>query len=191
MRWQQLFADLTAQFDEAEAAAELAESASRTRAEVGGTTLLDRLGGSVGAAVRVRCRGAGQLVGVLADVGPDWVLLVDQERGVESVVAVRALTSVTGLGRRTSAEDEDGRPRVRFDLRLLTRAMARDRSAVTVTTDDGTALTGTLDRVGADYVEIAEHPAGEPRRAAAVRAVHTVALEAVAVVSRTAESALS
>ncbi len=190
MRWQQLFADLTAQFDEAEAAAELAESASRTRSEVGATTLTGRLGGSVGATVRVRCRGVGQLTGVLADVGPDWLLVVDDERGLESVVAARALTSVSGLGRRTAAEDGDGRPRVRFDLRLLTRAMARDRSAVTVTTDDGTVLTGTVDRVGADFVELAEHPAGEPRRAAAVRAVHTVALGAVAVVSRTAEVAL-
>jgi hypothetical protein len=45
MRWQQLFADLTAQFDEAEAAAELAEAASRTRAEVGTVPLLGRLHG--------------------------------------------------------------------------------------------------------------------------------------------------
>ena len=33
MRWQQLFADLGAQFAEAEVAADRAESASRTRAE--------------------------------------------------------------------------------------------------------------------------------------------------------------
>ena len=35
MRWQQLFADLQAQFDEEEAAAERSESASRARAEMG------------------------------------------------------------------------------------------------------------------------------------------------------------
>jgi hypothetical protein len=45
MRWQQLFADLTAQFDEAEAAAELAESASRARSEVGVLTLAARFAG--------------------------------------------------------------------------------------------------------------------------------------------------
>jgi hypothetical protein len=69
--------------------------------------------------------------------------------------------------------------------------MARDRSAVSVITDDGAGLTGTIDRVGADFVEVAEHPLGEPRRAGAVRAVHTVALDAVAVVSRTTEAALA
>src|SRR4051812_7441068 len=99
MRWQQLFTDLTAQFDEAEAAAELAESASRTRVELGAITLAERFAGSAGADVRLRCRGAGQLAGLLVDVGPDWLLLVD-ERGAESVVATRAVTSATGLGRR-------------------------------------------------------------------------------------------
>jgi hypothetical protein len=188
MRWQQLFADLAAQFDEAAAAEELAESASRTRAELGTVTLAERLGGSVGLAIRLRCRGAGQLAGVLADEGPGWVLLAD-ERGAESLVALRAVTSVTGLGRRTKpGEADDDRPRIRFDLRLLLRVMARDRSAVSMITVDGAVVTGTIDRVGADFVEVAEHPVGEPRRAGAVRAVHTVALDAVSVVSRTTEA---
>ena len=190
MRWQQLFADLTAQFDEAEAAAELAEAASRSRAEVGAVPLAGRLAGSAGADVRLRCRGAGQVVGSLAEVGPDWLLLVD-ERGAESVVAIRAVTSATGLVRRTVLEEDDGRPRVRFDLRLVLRATARDRSAVILATDDGVVLTGTIDRVGVDFVELAEHPIGEPRRAAAVRAVHTVALAAVAVVTRGPEDSLA
>jgi len=190
MRWQQLFADLTAQFDQAEAAAELAESASRVRAEVGAVQLAGRLAGSSGAEVRLRCRGAGWIDGVLADVGPDWLLLVD-ERSAERVVAIRAVTSVTGLGRRTGQEPGDGRPRVEFDLRLVLRAMARDRSAVTLTTDDGVVLSGTIDRVGADFVEVADHPAGEPRRASAVRAVHAVALPAVAVVARSPDDALA
>ena len=190
MRWQQLFADLTAQFDEAEAAAELAESASRARAELGAVSLAGRLAGAVGAEVRLRCRGVGQLAGVLVDVGPDWLLLVD-ERGAESVLATAAVTSLTGLGRRTSPAEEDGWPRVRFDLRLVLRATARDRSAVTVRTDDGVVITGTIDRVGADFVELAEHPAGEPRRAVAVRAVHAIALPAVAVVTRSPEESLT
>jgi hypothetical protein len=189
MRWQQLFADLTAQFEEAEAAAELAESVSRAHAEVGAVPLAGRLAGSAGVDLRVRCRGAGQLSGRLADLGPDWVLLVD-ERGAESVIAIRAVTSVTGLLRRTVPEEDD-RPRVRFDLRLVLRATARDRCAVALTTDDGVVLTGTIDRVGADFLELAEHPVDEPRRAAAVRAVHAVALTAVAVVTRGPEDSLA
>src|SRR3712207_2305735 len=190
MRWQQLFADLTAQFDEAEAAAELAEAASRVRAELGAVTLAGRLTGAAGAPVRLRCRGAGQLTGVLADVGPDWLLLV-HERGAESVVATRTVTSVAGLGRRTGPEEDSGRPRVQFDLRLVLRAMAWDRSAVRLTTDDGVVVTGTIDRVGADFLELAEHPLGELRRAGAVRAVHAVALPALAVVTRGPEDALA
>jgi hypothetical protein len=190
MRWQQLFADLTAQFDEAEAAAELAEAASRARAELGAVTLAGRLAGATGAQLRLRCRGAGQLTGVLTDVGPDWLLLVD-DRGSESVVATGMVTSVVGLGRRTGAELDSGRPRVQFDLRLVLRAMARDRSAVTLATDDGVVLTGTIDRVGADFLELAEHPPGELRRAGAVRAVHAVALAALAVVTRGPEVALA
>ena len=190
MRWQQLFADLTAQFDEAEAAAELAEAASRARAELGAVSLAGRLAGSSGAPVRLRCRGAGCLAGVLVDVGPDWLLLVD-ERGAESVVAARSVTSVTGLGRRTGSREDSDRPRVQFDLRLVLRAAARNRSAVSVTTDDGVVLSGTIDRVGADFVELAEHLVGEPRRAASVRGIHAIALAAVAVVTRSAEDALA
>ena len=59
MRWQQLFADLQAQFDEEEAASERSESASWARAEMGAVRLSQRLLGSLGAPVSVTCRGAG------------------------------------------------------------------------------------------------------------------------------------
>ena len=186
MRWQKLFADLEAQFVAAESAAELAESASRTRAEGGSVGLAERLAGAVGQPVRLRCRGAGQVAGVLAEVGPDWVLL-DAGGGRELLVVTRTVTLVSGLVRRTEAVD--ARPRVRTDLRRALRGLVRDRSAVTVALEDGGHLTGTIDRVGADFVEMAEHPAGEPRRASAVRAVHAVPVGGLAVVSRSGDRA--
>jgi hypothetical protein len=182
MRWQRLFADLEAQFAEAASAAELAESASRARAEAGAVTLPERLAGAVGQQVRLRCRGAGPVAGVLEDVGPDWLLL-SAPQGRELLVAADAVTLVSDLVRLTAAPDGD-RPRVRTDLRRALRALARDRSEVSLTLEDGGRISGTLDRVGADHVELAEHAAGEPRRAAAVRAVHTVPLRAVALVAR-------
>jgi hypothetical protein len=180
MRWQHLFADLSAQFDEEEAVAERGESASRARAEAGALRLVDRLGGALGQPVVLGCRGAGRVSGVLADTGENW-FLVEDERGVEHLVSAAAVTTVAGLGRRTAAPAETGPARTRLDLRWALKGLARDRSAVQLVLEDGVVLTGTIDRVGADYLEIAEHAADEPRRVEAVRGVRAVVLTAVAV----------
>ncbi|MDK3256100.1 hypothetical protein [Blastococcus capsensis] len=181
MRWQQLFADLQAQFDAAEEAEARADWASRARSETGAVRLVDRLGGSIGAAVTVTCRGAGRVGGELVDLGVDWLLLVD-ERGRDQLVAFPAVRSVAGLGRWTAPVQEVSPVRAKLDLRRALRGLARDRSVVQVLLDDGTTLTGTIDRVGADHVELAEHSADQPRRSGAVRQVHAVVIDAVAVV---------
>ena len=186
MRWQQLFADLGAQFAQAEAAADRAESASRTSAEMGAVRLAERLAGAVGHPVVLRCRGAGPVAGRLAEVGVDW-LLVEEDAGREALVATAVVLSVSGLGRETAAPRSQGA--VRFDLRRAARALARDRSTVHVVLDDGSVLTGTIDRVGADFLELAAHAPDEPRRAGAVRGVHAAALDGVAVI-RTAPPGL-
>lgn len=189
MRWQQLFDDLQSQFEAEEAAAERAESASRVRAEVGAVRLAERLGGAVGTVVAVDVRGAGRGAGVLVDRGADW-LLVEDERGRDQLVAVAAVRTVAGLGRRTALPDAVVGVRVRLDLRWALRGLARDRAAVQVVLDDGGTVTGTIDRVGADYVELAGHPADAPRRSEAVQGVRAVVIDAVAVV-RTVLPALS
>lgn len=181
MRWQQLFGDLQAQFEHEETAAERAEAGSRARAEIGGLALGDRLRGSVGAQLSVTVRGAGQLGGALHEVGPDWLLLSDGP-GTDALVATAAVRAVSGLGRRTGAPEPPGSVRGRLDLRWALRGLARDRAAVQVVLDDGSVLSGTLDRVGADYVELAEHAVDAPRRLEAVQGVRAVVLSAIAVV---------
>jgi hypothetical protein len=188
MRWQQLFADLQAQFEAEEAAVERAESGSRARAEVGAVRLAERLRGAQGSPVTLGCRGAGQVGGVLQEVGVDWLLLEDG-RGRQDLVATAAVRTVGGLGRRTAAPEPAGGVWSRLDLRRALRGLARDRSAVQVLLDDGVVLHGTLDRVGADYVELAEHPSDQPRRMGAVQGVRAVAISAIAVV-RTAPPGL-
>jgi hypothetical protein len=181
MRWQRLFAELQAEFDAAEVAAERAEDASRRRAETGAVRLADRLAGACGQLVQLRCRGAGDVAGVLAEVGPDWLLFVDQA-GRDVLVATETVRSVTGLVRRTGPVGEPGTVRGRLDLRRALRGLARNRSAVQVVLDDGTIHVGTVDAVGADFVELAEHVSDRPRRASAVRGVRALALPAIAVV---------
>lgn len=187
MRWQQLFADLEARFDAEQVAAERVEASSRARHEVGRLRFVDRLGGAVGSPVVLLCRGAGQVSGTLIEVGSDWLLLDDSGR--EVLVATAAVRAVTGLGQRTAAAEDPRSVAARLDLRRALRGLARDRAAVHVVLDEGASLHGTIDRVGADYVELAEHPADSHRRAGAVQGVRTVLIDAVAVV-RTAQPGL-
>ena len=77
MRWDELFADLAAQLDDA-AAAELAgEVADRTRREIATLTLVDRARAAVGHPVRVQLLGPEVVSGLLLEVGAQWVLLRD------------------------------------------------------------------------------------------------------------------
>jgi len=187
MRWEQLFADLAAQAEAGEAREEEAEAGSRARAEHGRLQLADRLRGAVGAPVVVGCRGVGDLHGRLADVGADWLLLVDDQQR-EVLVATVAVRTVAGLTGATVA-GPDGVVARRLDLRRALRGLARDRAPVQVLLDDGAVVRGTVDRVGADFVEVAEHAADLPRRAGAVTGVRAVALAAVAAVRRLAPPA--
>lgn len=180
MRWEQLFDDLEARLDAEERAVDEAEAASRTRVESGRVRLVDRLRGAVGHPVVLTCRGTGDLRGRLVDVGVDWVLLLDDQRR-EHLVASAVVRAMAGLGRETLAAGEEGAVARAWDLRRCVRALARDRATVRCLLDDGTVLSGTVDRVGADFLELAEHPLDQPRRRSAVRQVRVVALDAVAV----------
>jgi len=181
MRWELLFADLEAQFAAQAAAEQRLDEPSRARAEHGRVRLADRLRGALGSAVSLRCPGVGDLAGRLVDVGVDWVLLAEAgER--ELLVATRAVAAVAGLTAATAAAEEEGLVDRHLDLRRALRGLARDRAAVQCLLGDGGVFTGTIDRVGADFLELAEHPLDQPRRRGAVTGVRAVALPAVVAV---------
>lgn len=184
MRWEALFGDLEAEFAASEAVELAAEVADRSRREVSRLRLVDRLRPAIGCPVVLATTGATTLTGRLDGVGPDW-LLVTEHAGKQVLVAAAAVLSVTGLGARAAEPGNEGPVATRLDLRFALRGLARSRAGVRVTVMDGTAVSGTLDRVGADFVELAEHPAGEPRRVGLVRAVRTIPLSALAVVRST------
>jgi hypothetical protein len=184
MRWEHLFAALEAQFAELTDAEERAESADRTRVAVGAVTMAERLAGSVDSAVRLRTSGP-VIAGVLRQVGPDWVL-VDESATRQALVRLAEVTGVEGLSATTGLALAG--VALRLDLRWAVRGLARDRAPVSVivrravadpSSQVDTGITGTVDRVGADFLELAAHAAGEPRRARSVRSVVLVPLSAV------------
>jgi len=183
MRWDGLFADLEAQAAAMSAAERDAEIEDRTRSEVGRLGLVDRLGGAVGSQVRLSCRGDLKLTGQLARLHPEWLLIAEGD-GREAVVALAAVLAVGGLGTLSAAPGTMSVVDSRLNLALALRGIARDRSTVRLHLVDGNVLDGTLDRVGADFLELAEHPVGEARRRSAVRQQWIVATRAVVALRR-------
>lgn len=187
MRWDDLFADLDARFEEIADEQMLAELADRQRAAVGQVGMVQRFAGALGGPVRVRTATGHVVTGTMVQAGPDWLLL-GQHASRELLIATRWVTAVEGVLRTTGLPPSDLESR--FDLRLALRGVARDRSPVTVTVpgsaagqgESGTELTGTIDRVGRDFIELAQHAPWEARRAPDVRSVALVPLAAVIMV---------
>ena len=188
VRWEELFADLTAEFDALESAELAAEVSDRTRRELARIRLVDRLRAAQGGAVAVSLLDGGQAIsGPLLDVGADWMLVVPADRPVEVLIPLSAINTVTGLPSGASEPGSEGHVQARLGLAHVLRGIARDRVPVSlVIRGGGPILTGTIDRVGADYLDLAEHAPDEPRRAASVRAERTVPFTAILFVQRAA-----
>lgn len=177
MRWDQLFDDLEAQLGAEERRERDSEVADRTRRERASVELGARFAGAVGANLRVRLVTGLQVQGELLDLGEDWLLL-RLESGRDAVVPVGAVVGVVGLPLRASA----ARTARRFALGYALRGLSRDRAAVAVTDTSGQVVTGTIDVVGADSLDLAEHALGESRRPENVRGRQTLPFRAVVLV---------
>lgn len=182
MRWENLFADLDAQMAEMEAAELAAEVADRTRREVATFRLSDRLRPAFGHLVGVSTLG-GTVSGRIRGIGVDWVL-IGEDYGLESLIPLDAITGISGLGALTAAPGSEGKVAAKLNLGYALRGVARDRAPVAVTFKDRSVVTGTIDRVGADFFEMAEHGAGEIRRRSDVLGIRTVPFAGIAFVRR-------
>lgn len=180
MRWEDLFDDLEGQLASAGVRELAGEVADRTRREWALLTVPART--RPGSLVTVSLRGLATLPGRVLDVGVDWLLLEEGNRR-ETLVPLAAVLAVGGVGR--ASEPLEGEVRSRLDLRFALRGLARDRAGVQVLLQDGTARSGTIDRVGADHIELAEHPMGEARRRTAVTGVVLIPVGAIAAVRST------
>ena len=179
MRWERLFADLEAQFVAAEEAEFSEEIADRSRREVALVQLADRLRCCEGP-TQLGLVGGESTRGVVAGAGADWVLLDDD--GAETLVPLAAVAWVRDLSIRSDGPAAGITARLALGQAL--RALARDRAETTVLLRTAERLTGTVDRVGADFVDLAEHPLGEPRRAGAVQSLRTIPFTALAALRR-------
>lgn len=187
-RWERLFDDLEVQV-EAELRAELdGQVAELTRASRGEVLLADRLRASAGHEVSLHLLGGASVRGVVRECVAQWLLLAGERGSGLALVPLHAVVSAEGLSRYAAP----GRSGVgeRLTLRSVLRVVARDRSPVRLWLVDGRLLHGTIDRVGQDHLDLAEHHLDEPRRAAAVRQRHAVPFSAVSLV-RPPESASS
>lgn len=177
--WEELFTQLDRELEAEERAELRAEVAERTRREHAEVAFVDRLRALAGHEVQLDVAGAGALTGMVDEVGVDWLLL-RLGLGTQALVAGPAVLALRGATR--SAQLRTGGLGDRIGLPMVLRGLARERREVLLSLIDGGVVTGTIDRVGADYLEVAEHPAGEARRAASVRTVRLVPLRGLAVV---------
>lgn len=179
MRWEELFADLEAQVTADERAALEAEVADRSRRESARLRVVDRLRAAhrAGAVLTLDVRGAGSLKGRVSALGSDWLLLAATTS--VALIPVVALDGIRGLGIESADPASEGLVDARLGLGHALRAVARDRAEVVMSTVSGVERCGTIDRVGKDYLELMEHPTGEPRSRTGMRLVPFSALAAV------------
>jgi hypothetical protein len=177
MRWDDLFADMGAQWDAAERRELDGEVADRTRRERALVGLRERLAAARDEPVALTVRVVGPLAGRVREVGDGWLLLATQVQGL-ALVPLAAVTGVSGLPLRVDSTA----PGRRFGLGYALRGLSRDRSTVLVTDLDGVVLSGTIDAVGRDVLELSEHAPDLPRRAENVTGRRLVPFSAVVLV---------
>ncbi len=199
MRWDDLFDDLESQLEQELGADDVDLLAEEERLRLGRLTLRDRLlamtaSGEVAAGppdeLRLVLRD-GQLLSVsLGSIGRDWLLgeLHGPRRG-SCLVPLDAVASVLPtseqLARSLEASAASEAPvaiSARLGLSFVLRDLCRRRAAVELVTVSDGRLHGTIDRVGRDHLDLAEHEVGAPRRAASVTRIRMLPLEQLVLV---------
>jgi hypothetical protein len=191
MRWDDLFDDLESQLEQELGAEEVDVLAEEERLRLGRLTLRDRLvvvtrpGERMPEELSVVLHD-GQLLSILVrTIGRDWLAgeLAGPRRG-SVLVPLAAIASVLPSGEQLArsvngdlASDASIALSARLGMSFVLRDLCRRRAAVELCTRAESRLHGTLDRVGRDHVDLAEHEAGVPRRAAAVTRIRILPIE--------------
>ena len=175
-----VFEELEAEFEAGLRHEAEQEAVAAIRAEVGATPLWAQLARRAGTEMVVRA-GSRLLRGTLVASYPDFFVLQAPDGG-QHLVRLQAASVALPPGPATLQQAPAGGQR-RYHFALALRELARRREPVRVELADGGTAEGTIEAVGSDYLELAEHDVGEARREAAVRARRFAAFAAVAFVS--------
>ena len=190
MRWQNLFDDLESQLESELGAEEIDLLAEEERLRLGRLTMRDRLRalheGMPETPVVVGLRGGERIALAVAALGRDWIA-GDADSGMlrSAIVPLAAVVAIdpstAQLAASLRAEPSPEPPTAlsaRLGLAFVLRDLCRRRAPVEVHVGAERAH-GTIDRVGRDHLDLAEHAVGEPRRREAVARIRLVAFSAL------------
>lgn len=185
MEWDRLFEDLEDQFASGWEAERAALDAETERLRIARLDLRTRLGvlADEGSTVTAVLTDATRVRGRLRAVGADWAAVQPHEAAGLSLLPAHAVELWSldhGALLTSGAAAEPLSPlRERMTFGFVVRDLARRRSGVTLRTRSGAVLAGTIDRAGADHLDLALHDAGSPRRARAVTGFRVVPFASV------------
>lgn len=187
MRWQNLFDDLESQLETELGAEEVDLLAEEERLRLARLSLRDRIralhDADPASLLGVTLRGGGERVALaVAAIGRDW-LAGELDAGIlrSVIVPFAAVATLDPVGSQLAASlRAEATPEpptalsARLGLPFVLRDLCRRRTAVEVHVGVE-RWHGTIDRVGRDHLDLAEHAPGEPRRTTAVARIRIVA----------------
>lgn len=176
-RFDELLAGIEAEVEAADVASLDADIAEVERAARSEARLIDRLRAQDHAGIELA--DGSMLAGIVVAVGRD-VVVVSCDDG-DWVIPAWGITAVINPREGTQAARFASE---RLGLASVLRAWARQRNVVRVVRIGAAPLDGTIDAVGADHLDLAEHDPGEPRTSAAVRRQAVIPFGAIAGVRR-------
>jgi hypothetical protein len=180
MEWDRLFEDLEDQIASGWEAERAALDAENERLRIARLDLRTRLTvlAAEGCVATAVLADATAVRGRLRAVGADWTAVQPYESAGLSLLpehAVELWSLDHGALLASGAAAEPLSPlRERMTFGFVLRDLARRRRGVTLRTRSGALLAGTIDRAGADHLDLALHDAGAPRRAQAVTGFRVV-----------------
>jgi hypothetical protein len=196
VRWDNLFDDLEGQLEQELQAEEIDLHAEEERLRLGRLSLRSRLaslsgqpGQGCGDVLRVALVSGETITIRPTTFGRDWLaadLLDGAAPGAQCVLPLAAIAAVIlhhdQVAPSLGAEPESAARLVdRIGLPFVLRDLCRRRKSLLLHTQGG-LVTGTIDRVGRDHVDVAVHEPGTLRRAGEVRHYRIVPLAQIQLV---------